>query len=262
MPFVDNQGVSIHYEVEGQGPSLFLVHGLMGSHEDWIDNRYVEQLKDEYELIRLDLRGHGFSDKSTEPEAYRLRPMVEDIISVMDDLEVSRSHFVGYSLGGYIGLGLTKYALNRLKSLTVFDYGPYQAEHLSNVKETWAGYFNQGKEFMISALTSSMTGVTPTFYKKALMNWAEKYRKTDTTPYKAWCEIREQEELASIFPQVDVPCLFICAENGTYKVPAKEISGMIPDAEYILMKGLIHLDVWGRSDLVLPYVKNFLKKNS
>jgi len=31
MPFVDNQGVSIHYEVEGQGPSLFLVHGLMGS---------------------------------------------------------------------------------------------------------------------------------------------------------------------------------------------------------------------------------------
>ena len=261
MPFVNNDGVRIHYEVVGEGSPLLLVHGLMGFHEDWIDNGYVQELKHDYMMVLVDLRGHGESDKPVEPEAYKLRPMAEDIVEVMDELDVSKSHYVGHSLGGYVGLGLTKYALNRLNSLTVLDYGPYQAEHLSEVKETWEGYYSQGKELMISLIASSITDETPPFYKNALMKWVENYRKVDVTPYTAWCKIREQEELTNVFPSVNIPCLFICAENGTYKIPAKEISEMINGAEYRLMKGLSHIDVWGRSDLVLPHVKSFLEKN-
>ena len=35
MPYADNNGVRIHYQVEGAGPPLVLHHGLAGSLEDW-----------------------------------------------------------------------------------------------------------------------------------------------------------------------------------------------------------------------------------
>ena len=35
MPYADNAGVRIHYGVEGEGPPLVLVHGLMGTMDDY-----------------------------------------------------------------------------------------------------------------------------------------------------------------------------------------------------------------------------------
>ena len=35
MPYVNNNGVKIHYEVEGRGPPLMLVHGMGGSIDSW-----------------------------------------------------------------------------------------------------------------------------------------------------------------------------------------------------------------------------------
>ena len=60
MPFTDSNGVKIFYKLEGDGPSLVLQHGLTGSHEGWIKHtNYVDALKDKYQLILLDSRGHG-----------------------------------------------------------------------------------------------------------------------------------------------------------------------------------------------------------
>jgi hypothetical protein len=53
MPHVVNQGVRIHYEMEGSGPPLVLQHGTLGSGADWNDFGYVDALKDNYQLILL-----------------------------------------------------------------------------------------------------------------------------------------------------------------------------------------------------------------
>ncbi|MCH7787371.1 MAG: alpha/beta fold hydrolase, partial [Chloroflexi bacterium] len=63
MPYADNNGVKIHYEVEGEGPPLVLQHGFTRSLQGWRDNGYVTALKDDYKLIMVDSRGHGASDK-------------------------------------------------------------------------------------------------------------------------------------------------------------------------------------------------------
>ena len=61
MPFADNNGVRIHYQVEGEGPPLVLHHGLAGTLEDWRYFGYVEELKRDYQLILMDARcsSHG-----------------------------------------------------------------------------------------------------------------------------------------------------------------------------------------------------------
>ena len=57
--YANNDGVKIHYEVEGEGEPLVLVHWWTGSTEDWRMFGYVDALKDDYQLILIDMRGHG-----------------------------------------------------------------------------------------------------------------------------------------------------------------------------------------------------------
>ena len=59
MPFANNQGVRIHYEVEGKGPPLVLQHGFSDSLQTWYELGYVDGLKSDYRLILLDARGHA-----------------------------------------------------------------------------------------------------------------------------------------------------------------------------------------------------------
>ncbi len=71
MPYASNQGVHIYYEVEGQGAPLVMAHG-MGAGGDlnaWRRTGYTDALKDEFQLILFDFRGHGQSDRPHEVSA-------------------------------------------------------------------------------------------------------------------------------------------------------------------------------------------------
>ena len=63
MPYANNAGVRVYYDVEGSGPALLLAHGLGSSGEDWRELGYVAQLRDSCQVIMVDGRGHGSSDK-------------------------------------------------------------------------------------------------------------------------------------------------------------------------------------------------------
>ncbi len=63
MPYADHQGIRIHYQVEGEGPPLVLQHGFTQSIQDWYRAGYVDALKPAYQLILIDARGHGGSEK-------------------------------------------------------------------------------------------------------------------------------------------------------------------------------------------------------
>ena len=72
MPYTTNQGVRIHYQVEGEGPPLVMQHGFTDSIETWYELGYVDTLKHDYRLILVDARGHGHSDKPRTPDAYEM----------------------------------------------------------------------------------------------------------------------------------------------------------------------------------------------
>ena len=67
MPYAINQGIKINYQIEGDGPSLVLLHGGLSNLQMWYELGYVEALKNDYQLILIDLRGHGSSDKPGMP---------------------------------------------------------------------------------------------------------------------------------------------------------------------------------------------------
>jgi pimeloyl-ACP methyl ester carboxylesterase len=132
MPFaMAPDGVRIHYEVVGEGPALVLQHGLLSTIESWHRRGYVERLAPHLRLVLVDSRGHGESDEPEEQEAYQLRTRVIDITSVLNDLEIRRAHYLGFSMGCWIGYGALIYMPHRFKSLTLGGFSPLLPEALT-----------------------------------------------------------------------------------------------------------------------------------
>ncbi|MFX1364135.1 MAG: alpha/beta fold hydrolase [Promethearchaeota archaeon] len=106
MPFFDNEGVKIHYEVEGEGPPVVMIHGFAANIDgNWKDTNWVNVLKDDYKLILIDCRGHGRSDKPKDPAQYGAH-MVDDIVKLLDNLSIKKANFFGYSMGSRLTMEL------------------------------------------------------------------------------------------------------------------------------------------------------------
>jgi pimeloyl-ACP methyl ester carboxylesterase len=85
-------------------------HGFSESVVDWYEAGYVDALRSDYRLILIDARGHGASDKPHDADAYGLDRRVGDVVAVPDALEIAKAAFWGYSVGGWIEFGMSKYA--------------------------------------------------------------------------------------------------------------------------------------------------------
>lgn len=102
MPFFDNEGVKIYYEIEGKGPDLIMIHGFASNIDNnWRNTNWIKTLKDDNRLILMDCRGHGKSDKPTDPAQYGGK-MVGDIVALMDHLSIVKANFFGYSMGSQL----------------------------------------------------------------------------------------------------------------------------------------------------------------
>jgi len=98
----DSAGVKIHYEVQGSGEPVILVHGLYSSARmNWDLPGTTAALASHYQVIAFDNRGHGQSGKPEAEDQYGV-PMAEDIPRLMDHLHIAKAHVAGYSLGGMI----------------------------------------------------------------------------------------------------------------------------------------------------------------
>jgi pimeloyl-ACP methyl ester carboxylesterase len=124
MPYANNNGVKIHYEVEGQGPPLVLQHGLTGELNTWRLFGYTDTLRKEHNLILIDARGHGKSDKPHTIEAYTSESMTGDIAVVLDELGIEKTKYWGYSMGSIIGFQLPRHYPNRFSSLVLGGMSP------------------------------------------------------------------------------------------------------------------------------------------
>ena len=119
----DSHGVKIAYYVQGKGEPVVLIHGWLSSAGiNWVLPGTSGLLAKEYEVIALDIRGHGNSDKPTEEEAYGPE-MVEDVVRLMDHLKIEKAHVVGYSMGGIIATNFIVKHPDRVLSGTLGGMG-------------------------------------------------------------------------------------------------------------------------------------------
>jgi 2-succinyl-6-hydroxy-2,4-cyclohexadiene-1-carboxylate synthase len=95
-----------HYTLTGDRhlPPLILLHGWMGSCEDW--HRVIELLKSRFYCIAIDLPGHGKTEVIGEDRGYQFIATATGIIQLLADLAIDRCTICGYSFGGRLALYL------------------------------------------------------------------------------------------------------------------------------------------------------------
>jgi pimeloyl-ACP methyl ester carboxylesterase len=115
----DSGGVKIAYSVNGQGEPVVLIHGWLSSAGvNWALPGTTARLAKDFQVVALDLRGHGQSDKPTEEEAYGPE-LAEDVLRLLDHLKIEKAHLVGYSMGGIIAANLAARHPERVLSVTL-----------------------------------------------------------------------------------------------------------------------------------------------
>ena len=247
MPYADNEGIRIHYQTEGEGPPLVLQHWSLATMESWYEYGYVSALKNDYQLILLDARGHGASDKPHRTEAYELKKRVEDVVAVLDDLGITQAHFFGYSMGGWIGFGVARYAPKRFRSLIIGGQHPY-AQNMDGLRQLVRHGIENGPEAFI-AVWEEKFGTLSLETRERMLAY----------DYEALLAVaQDRESLESVLQTMRMPCLLYVGEMDDVYPIAKECAKQIANVTFVTLPGLGHGEAIRRSDEVLPHVKRFL----
>jgi pimeloyl-ACP methyl ester carboxylesterase len=98
MPKIKVDGISLYYEVRGNGQPVLLIAGLGSDVSSWAG--VVDKLSARFKVIAFDNRGVGRSDIPNK--RYTVRQMAGDAVRLLDHLKIKRAHVIGHSMGGYI----------------------------------------------------------------------------------------------------------------------------------------------------------------
>lgn len=122
MATLDRGGVAIHYEVHGRGPAILLSHGYSATCRMW--DGQITALRDRYQVIVWDMRGHGQSDYPDDAAAYSEAATVQDMAAILNACGIQRAVIGGLSLGGYMSLAFHHAHPAMTRALMIFDTGP------------------------------------------------------------------------------------------------------------------------------------------
>ncbi|RYG44057.1 alpha/beta hydrolase [bacterium] len=128
----DSNGVKIRYVTEGKGEAVVLVHGWMSDSTMWGRDGYGNTKlnttgMEGFQLVALDCRGHGKSDKPHDPAQYGAE-MAADVVRLLDHLKIKKAHLVGYSMGAFIVGNVAATHPERVLSVVYGGQAPLLAE--------------------------------------------------------------------------------------------------------------------------------------
>jgi pimeloyl-ACP methyl ester carboxylesterase len=258
MPYANNQGVRIYYEVEGQGPPLVLGHGFSSSLNRWRELGYVDALRNEFKLVLFDARGHGQSDKPHDPAAYETIKFVQDVVSVLDDTRINRANYFGYSMEAFAGFWLACHYADRFRSFVLLGVSPYRREFEAEIKAIPGTIENL--KLLVADPRAYIARMEQQFGRPLPPELRDAQLASDGEALIALLKARLSHPsfTNNDLSLISAPCLLICGELDPSDAGAKESVNHMPNARFVSLPGLDHAASFVRSDLVVPHIKGFL----
>ena len=251
MKKVKGDGIEINLAVwEGAGQPLLCIHGITANCRCW--DTLADALTPEYQVMAMDLRGRGQSDRPSE--GYALDYHLKDINCLLDDLGLERAVIMGHSLGAFIGLAFAAEYSNRVDRLILVDGGgDLSKEQFDNVfvgikpaLDRLGQVFPSAEAYLekmkAAPYIQPWSSVTETYYRHEI-EAVEGGVRTNIAPAHI------QEEAANIkkvdcapyYPRIKCKVLILRAPNG-----------LLSEDDILLPE-----DVIGRMIAEIPHVQRF-----
>ena len=251
MPRINRDGVSIYYEIHGEGPPLLLTHGYSSTSAMW--HGQVDALSKDHTLILWDMRGHGQSDYPDDPKAYSEALTVGDIAAILDAVGAKRAVIGGLSLGGYMSLAYYAAHPERVEALLIIDTGPGFKK--DEAREAWNARAlatadrldREGLDVLKSATRERATA---------------SHRDARGLALAARGMLTQRDaRVIELLPDIEVPSLVVVGADDTPFLAASDyMAAKIPGAQKVVIPAAGHAVNIDQPkafvDAVLPFLKN------
>jgi pimeloyl-ACP methyl ester carboxylesterase len=263
MQHANVNGIKIAYRVQGEGPPLVLVMGYRLNSIAWPD-AFIEALARQFTVITLDNRGTGLSDKPVE--GYAIANMARDLRGLLDELDMTRVHLLGYSMGGAIAQEFVRQFPERVSSLILCattSGGPraiYAKPSIVNVMRHLDGLSPEEAARRIWKVTYSRG------YLERHPEIAEAQMQREIslpTPlhaadlqFQAFAEFDGSKALSN----VRCPTLLLTGDLDELIAPqnSRMMAKVIPGAKLMIMPGRGHRVMWEASDECASSISEFI----
>ncbi|MBS0287968.1 MAG: alpha/beta hydrolase [Proteobacteria bacterium] len=260
MPYLKVNDINLYYERHGQGEPVLFIHGLGSSTRDW--EYQLDYFKARYQMLLIDLRGHGKSDKPDHP--YTIAQFTSDTAKLIQAFFPQGVHVVGHSLGGMVAFQLGVDYPELVKTLTIVNSAPavifpsFKAQIYFLLRAFDVRLF--GMHHLSTQLAKALlpkpeqAALRETFVQRWCENDPKAYRNA-LRAFRGWTVMHR-------IPSILCPTLVIAAENDYTEVSFKQLYvRLMPNAKLVVIKDSRHLTIIDQAELFNQTVGEFLKEN-
>jgi pimeloyl-ACP methyl ester carboxylesterase len=258
----DSGGVGIAYELRGEGEPLTLVQGLGYDRHGF--GRLPELLAEQFRVVLIDNRGVGESDEPEGP--YSVAEMAGDVVAVLDDAGIERTHLFGVSLGGFIAqeLALTyPERVERLVLCSTMAGGPGSYPMPAPGVDAFGRFPTMEREAGLRLMVENSLGARGVRDVPGLADEIYAYRLDRAPSIAAW---QAQAAAGAAFDAYDragaiaAPTLVVAggADNVVDTRNAELLGELIPNARVEIVPERGHLLIWEDSERLAGLVTEFL----
>lgn len=249
------------YSIEGQGPAVFLVHGVGARRPVWAG--VVERLKSDFRCITYDLRGHGDLPKPTG--SFGLDDLVADLEALRLRLGIDKAHVVGHSLGGMVAPAYARRYGDHVLSVALLSTAAGRTEEdRARARVVVTSMEEKGVQSALDLLMPRW--FTDEFIKAQPDIVAARRRQLiemDPAIYLNTFRIYAETEMAPWLPEIAAPALVLTGEFDPGCSPRlnRLMAEKLQNAELVILNGLRHSILVEAPERVAPPIAAFLRKH-
>ena len=236
-------GIDMHYVLEGpeRAPVVTLSHSLATTLAMW--DPQARALARRYRVLRYDTRGHGGTEAPAG--AYSLALLAEDARALLAALGITRTHWVGLSMGGMIGQTLALSSPALFATLSLCDTS---SRVPPEARPTWDERIATAESKGMAPLVEPTIArwFTPPFiaaHPEVVDPVRAMIRATSPRGYVGCCHALKVLDLTDRLAGIRVPTVVIVGEDdpGTPVAASRAIHEHIAGSELVIIKSAAHL---------------------
>ena len=257
---VRSEDAEIFYDVLGDGPAVVLLHAFPLNHAMW--RPIAERLATAYQLVLMDLRGHGNSEVGSGPAT--MGKHAADVARVCDALGIGRAVFAGVSLGGYVLFELWRRLRERVAALILADTRPQADDSQGRMARLQAAerVEKNGPDGFCDELLPKLMAPSTVVSRPDLAR-AVRAMMTEATVAGMAAVLRglaDRPDSVATLAGINVPTLLLFGEEDRLSPIAEGelMRRQIPASRLHVVPGAAHLAVFEQLDASHAIIRKFL----